>query len=316
MSETPDTPKKPGWLARLRAGLSRSSSKLADGIGGIFTKRTLDDALLQELEDLLITADLGAATAAKLTANLAKTRFGKEVTEHEVREAFAEDIAATLEPVAEPLEIDAAKRPFVVLVVGVNGSGKTTTIGKLARQWTDAGHKVLLAAGDTFRAAAVEQLRIWGERTSSPVVARDHGADAAGLAFDAIEEAREQGCDVVLIDTAGRLQNKKDLMDELAKIVRVVGKQDATAPHAVIQVLDATVGQNAHSQVQVFKEITKVTGLVLTKLDGSARGGVLVALAEQFGLPVHAVGVGEGADDLRPFEPRAFARALLGLEGD
>lgn len=317
MSETQEqTGRKKGWLARLRAGLSRSSGKLADGIGGIFTKRTLDDELLQELEDLLITADLGAATAAKLTGNLAKTRFGKEVTEEEVREAFAEDIAEALAPVALPLEIDASKLPFVVLVVGVNGSGKTTTIGKLAKQWTEAGHKVLLAAGDTFRAAAVEQLRIWGERTDSPVIARDHGADAAGLAFDAIAEARAQGCDVVLIDTAGRLQNKKDLMDELAKIVRVVGKQDATAPHAVIQVLDATVGQNAHSQVQVFKEITNVTGLVLTKLDGSARGGVLVALAEQFALPVHAIGVGEGADDLRPFEPRAFARALLGLKGD
>lgn len=303
-----------GWLARLRAGLAKSSNRLTQGITDLFTKRKLDDEALEELEELLITADLGVATAARVTGRLAKARFNQEVTPEEVRAALADEVAEILEPVARPLEIDRAHKPFVVLVVGVNGSGKTTTIGKLARQFRDQGLALSLAAGDTFRAAAVEQLRIWGERTGCPVIARDTGADAAGLAFDALKDARERGDDLLLIDTAGRLQNKTALMAELEKIVRVLKKQDETAPHAVLLVLDATVGQNAHSQVEAFREMTNVTGLVVTKLDGTARGGVVVALAESFGLPVHAVGVGEKAEDLRPFDARAFARNLVGLD--
>lgn len=304
-----------GWFSRLTAGLKKSSNKIVTGISDVFTKKKLDDEALEELEEVLITADLGPATAAKLTASLAKTRFNKEVTDEEVRTAFADDITTMLEPVAKPLEITPSNNPHIVLVVGVNGSGKTTTIGKLAKQFGEAGHKVMLAAGDTFRAAAVEQLQIWGQRTGCPVVARDTGADAAGLAFDAIEQARAEGCDVLLIDTAGRLHNKKDLMAELEKVDRVIRKLDENAPHSTLLVLDATVGQNAHSQVEVFREMVDVSGLVLTKLDGTAKGGVLVALAEKFGLPVHAIGVGETAEDLRPFEARAYARSLMGLEG-
>ncbi|MEP1029136.1 MAG: signal recognition particle-docking protein FtsY, partial [Alphaproteobacteria bacterium] len=242
-------------------------------------------------------------------------RFDKEVTDGEVREALADEIAALLEPAARPLVVDGGPRPFVLLVCGVNGSGKTTTIGKLAAQFKAQGKSVLLAAGDTFRAAAIEQLQVWGERTGCPVVARAQGADPAGLAFDAVRDARDQGHDIVIIDTAGRLQNKKDLMAELEKVVRVIKKQDATAPHACLLVMDATIGQNAHSQVEAFKDAVEVTGLVMTKLDGSAKGGVVVALAEKFGLPVHAVGVGEGIDDLKPFEARSFARSLMGLDG-
>ena len=303
-----------GWLSRLRQGLAKSSSKLTDGIGSIFTKKKLDHATLEELEELLIGADLGPATAARLTQELAKNRFGKEITGEEVRKILAADIAALLEPVARPLTPDPALRPHVVLVVGVNGTGKTTTIGKLAKEWRDQGRSVMLAAGDTFRAAAVSQLKIWGERTGCPVVARETGADAAGLAFDALERARREGIEILLIDTAGRLQNKTDLMSELQKMVRVIRKLDPSAPHTVLLTLDATTGQNAHSQVEVFQDMVGVTGLILTKLDGSARGGVLVALAQRFGLPVHAIGVGEGAGDLRPFEPAAFARSLMGLE--
>ncbi len=314
MSEA-TTEKKGGWLSRLRAGLSRSSGKLGDGIAGIFTKRKLDDEALEELEELLITSDLGVTTAARLTANLAKTRFDKEVAPEEVRGALAEDIAGVLTPVAKPLSPDPARRPHVVLVTGVNGSGKTTTIGKLAAQWRGEGRKVRLAAGDTFRAAAIEQLKIWGERTGCPVVAKAPGADAAGLAYEALETARREGDDILLIDTAGRLHNRSELMAELQKVVRVLRKLDETAPHDCLLVLDATTGQNAHAQVETFKELVEITGLVVTKLDGSARGGVLVALAERFGLPVHAVGVGEGIDDLRPFDARDFARALVGLEG-
>lgn len=312
-SEGGDTPKK-GWFARLRDGLSKSSRRLVDGITGLFTKRRLDDATLEELEELLITADLGVETAAKLTANLAREKFDKEVTGDEVRAAFADDIAEILAPVAKSLDPVGAK-PFVVLMVGVNGSGKTTTIGKLAHQWRRSGKSVMLAAGDTFRAAAIEQLRVWGQRAGVPVIERPHGSDAAALAFDAISEARAAGSDVLLIDTAGRLQNRAELMDELAKVVRVIKKQDPTAPHATVLVLDGTVGQNAHAQVKAFKDMVDVTGLVVTKLDGSARGGVVVALAQSVGLPVHAVGVGEGADDLRPFEARAFANSLMGIEG-
>jgi fused signal recognition particle receptor len=306
---------KQGWLDRLKSGLSKTTSKLTDGIADIFRKRKLDDDALEELEELLITGDLGPATAAKLTANLAATRFNKEVSEEEVRTALAADIASILEPVATPLVIESTRAPHVVLVVGVNGSGKTTTIGKLAQHYKGQGLNVMLAAGDTFRAAAVEQLKIWGDRAGCPVIAGKAGGDAAGLAYDALQAARAQGSDLLLIDTAGRLQNQTDLMAGLEKISRVLKKLDATAPHDCILVLDATVGQNAHSQVEIFRNIVAVTGLVVTKLDGSAKGGVLVALAEKFGLPVHAIGVGESAEDLRPFEAEAYARDLMGLNG-
>ena len=305
---------KTGWFGRIKAGLSRSSSRLTQGIGDLFTKRKLDDEALEELEELLIGADFGVATASRVTARLAKSRFGKEITPDEIKDALAEEISTILAPVARPLALDPAKKPHVVLMVGVNGSGKTTTIGKLAKYYKDQGLKVTMAAGDTFRAAAVEQLKVWGERTGCPVVSRAQGADAAGLAFDAVSESAARGDDLLLIDTAGRLQNKADLMAELQKMVRVLKKQDPSAPHDVLLVLDSTVGQNAHSQVEIFKDLIQVSGLVMTKLDGTARGGVVVALAEKFALPVHAIGVGEGADDLRPFEAAAFARSLVGLD--
>ncbi|MBL27290.1 MAG: signal recognition particle-docking protein FtsY [Rhodospirillaceae bacterium] len=308
--------KPKGWLGRLRAGLSRSAQSLTGGITGLFTKRRLDDEALEELEELLIAADLGAPTAAKVTAALAKSRYDKEVTPEEIKGFVADEIEKTLAPVAQPLVADPARKPFVVLVVGVNGTGKTTTIGKLARHFRDAGKSVMLAAGDTFRAAAIEQLQVWGERTGAPVIARDTGADAAGLVYDALTQARKEGRDVLLIDTAGRLHNKADLMAELTKVVRVIHKIDDEAPHATLLVLDATTGQNAHRQVEIFREIAGVTGLVVTKLDGTARGGVVVSLAERFGLPIHAVGVGETAEDLRPFEARAFARNLTGLDAE
>jgi len=301
------------WSLKLGEGLSKSSSRIVAGIAEILTKKKLDDAALTELEDLLITADLGTSTAAKLTQALAKTRFGKDITPDEVREAFAADIRRILEPVARPLAIDPEQKPFVILVVGVNGAGKTTTIGKIAHQLKAQGRTVSMAAGDTFRAAAVEQLKVWGARAGVPVFAKDTGADAAGLAFEAILEAKKRGDDVLLIDTAGRLQNKDVLMAELQKIVRAIKKVEPRAPHATLLVLDATVGQNAHAQVEVFKSMTGVSGLVMTKLDGTAKGGVVVALAEKFGLPVHYVGVGEGAGDLRPFTSHAFARGLMGL---
>ncbi|WP_421708204.1 signal recognition particle-docking protein FtsY [Algihabitans sp.] len=303
-----------GWLTRLKSALKRSSSKLGDGIAGIFNKRKLDDAALEELEELLIASDLGVATSAKLAANLAKTRFNKDVSPEEVRTALAADVTEMLTPVAKPLEIAPERRPHVVLVVGVNGAGKTTTIGKLAKQQVELGRKVMLAAGDTFRAAAIEQLQIWGERSQVPVIAKQAGADAAGLAFEALEQAKREDADLLLIDTAGRLHNKGELMAELQKIQRVLKKQDESAPHDVLLVLDATTGQNALNQVATFKELVAVTGLVVTKLDGSAKGGVLVALAEQHGLPVHAVGVGEGAEDLRPFSADHFAKSLMGLD--
>ena len=307
------TEQKKGWLARLRAGLSRTSSRLSDGISGIFTGRKLDDAALEDLEDLLITSDLGVETAAKLSAELARTRFDKEVSADEIRNALAAQVTTILEPVATPLAVDPAHRPHIILVTGVNGSGKTTTIGKLAKQLKEDGKSVMLAAGDTFRAAAIEQLKIWGERSGCPVVSTSQGADAASLAFEAIDRARAENMDVLIIDTAGRLQNREDLMQQLQKVVRVITKQDETAPHDTLLVLDATTGQNAHSQVQTFQSMCNVTGLIVTKLDGSARGGVLVALAEKFALPVHAIGVGEGEDDLRPFEAEAFAKSLVGL---
>ena len=303
-----------GWFARLKAGLSRSSSKLSEGITGIFARRRLDDAALVELEELLIAADMGTGIAEEVTTRLRRTRFNQDVAPEEIRAALAEEVAKSLALVERPLRLDPALKPTVVLVVGVNGSGKTTTIGKLAKQFRDAGKTVVMAAGDTFRAAAVEQLKIWGERTGATVIARGAGADAAGLAFDAFEEARRQGADVLLIDTAGRLHNKTDLMAELQKIVRVLKKMDPKVPHAVLLVLDATVGQNAHAQAETFRDMIGVTGIVMTKLDGTARGGVLVSLAEKYGIPVHFIGVGESADDLRPFTAEAFARSLVGLE--
>jgi len=308
-----ETAPRRSWLARLKDGLSRTASRLGDGIAAALTKRRLDAAAVQELEEALIAADLGPATAARLVQDLARDRFDKEISADDVREILAGAIARILAPVAQPLEPDRALKPSVVLVVGVNGSGKTTTIGKLARAFKADGRRVWLAAGDTFRAAAVEQLQIWGQRIEVPVIAREAGADAAGLAYDAFEEARRGGADVLLIDTAGRLHNKANLMAELQKIIRSLRKLDPLAPHHCLLVLDATVGQNAHAQVETFKEMAQVTGLILTKLDGTARGGVVVALAERFGLPIHAVGVGEGADDLRPFAAEAFARSLLGL---
>ena len=303
------------WLQRLKRGLSRSSSKLGEGITGIFTRRRLDDTTLEELEELLIAADMGTGIAAEVTGMLRKTRFGQEVSPEEVRAALADCILELVEPIAKPLRIDRTKQPHVVLVIGVNGSGKTTTIGKLAKQYSDAGLKVRLAAGDTFRAAAVEQLKIWAERTGCPITTRPAGADAAGLALDALNEAKAEGADLLLIDTAGRLQNRTDLMGELQKIVRVLKKGDPTAPHTVLLVLDATVGQNAHAQAEIFRDLIGVTGIAMTKLDGTARGGVLVSLAEKYGIPVHFIGVGETAEDLRPFEARSFARSLVGLEG-
>jgi fused signal recognition particle receptor len=302
------------WLQRLKRGLSRSSSKLGEGITGIFTRRRLDDATLNELEELLISADMGTGIAAEVTANLRRTKFGQEVSPDEVRAALADCILELIEPIAKPLKLDPSKRPHVVLVIGVNGSGKTTTIGKLARQYRDTGLKVHLAAGDTFRAAAVEQLKIWAERTGCKITTRPPGADAAGLALDALNDARADGADLLLIDTAGRLQNRTDLMGELQKIGRVLKKADPTAPHTVLLILDATIGQNAHAQAEIFRDMAGVTGLVMTKLDGTARGGVLVSLAEKYGIPVHFIGVGETAEDLRPFDARSFARSLVGLE--
>ncbi|MBT3909606.1 MAG: signal recognition particle-docking protein FtsY [Rhodospirillaceae bacterium] len=303
-----------GWLGRLKSGLSRSSEKITGSITGLFTKRKLDAAALQDLEDALIAGDLGVATATRLAGSLSDQRFDQEITPDEVRALLADDITKILEPVARPLDIDVNRKPFVILVCGVNGSGKTTTIGKLAGQFRDQGKSVIIAAADTFRAAAVEQLQVWGERAGAEVISGQPGADAAGLAFGALEKARAGGADILMIDTAGRLQNRKDLMAELEKIVRVIAKLDDSAPHATLLVMDATIGQNAHSQVETFKQMINVSGLVMTKLDGSAKGGVVVALAEKFGLPVHAVGVGEGIDDLRPFEACAFARSLMGLD--
>jgi fused signal recognition particle receptor len=304
---------KVGWLARLRQGLARSSSKISEGINQVIGRRKLDADALDELEEMLIASDMGTGIAEEVTQKLKSTRFNQEVTSEEVRQALADEVEKLLWPIAKPLKLDPAKKPHVILVIGVNGSGKTTTIAKLARQFRDEGKSVILAAADTFRAAAVEQLRIWGERTGCPVVWRPDGADAAGLAFDALEQARRDGADVLLIDTAGRLHNKANLMAELQKIVRVIKKVDPAAPHTVLLVLDATTGQNAHAQAETFREMIGVTGLVVTKLDGTARGGVVVSLAEKYGIPVHAIGVGESAEDLRPFEAAAFARSLVGL---
>ncbi|WP_232480693.1 signal recognition particle-docking protein FtsY [Roseomonas sp. KE2513] len=303
-----------GFFARLKAGLSRSTARLTENLTGLFRKRRLDDEALEELEETLIAADLGLPAAQRIVAGFRRTRFGKEVGEDEVKAALAEEIAEILGPIAQPFEPDWDRKPYVVLVVGVNGTGKTTTIAKLAQNFRAEGRSVMMAAGDTFRAAAVEQLQIWGERTGSTVVVPvKEGADAAGLAHEALQRARAEGADILLIDTAGRLHNKAGLMEELRKVVRVLRKLDAEVPHAVLLVLDATTGQNAVQQCKVFREMVDVTGLVVTKLDGSAKGGVVVALAEEFGLPVHAVGVGETAADLRPFAARDYARSLVGL---
>ncbi|GAB0112768.1 signal recognition particle-docking protein FtsY [Acidisoma sp. C75] len=303
-----------GFFSRLKEGLSRSTQKISTSITAVFTKRKLDEEALEELEELLIAADLGPRVAARIIASFRRTRFGREVTDEEIKAALAEEITKILAPVAAPLAIDPAHAPHVVLMVGVNGTGKTTTIGKLAQFYRDQGLRPMLVAGDTFRAAAVEQLQVWGERTGTPVVSGKPETDAAGLAFGALERARREGIDLLLIDTAGRLHNKKALMDELAKIIRVIRKLDPTAPHSILLTLDATTGQNALSQVQVFRDLVAIDGLIVTKLDGSARGGIVVALAEEFGLPVHAVGVGEKVGDLRPFVAEEFARGLVGSD--
>ncbi len=310
----PSAPAKAGWWHRLTAGMKRTSSSLTESVTGLFTKRKLDAATLDDLEDVLIQADLGVETATRITKAVGEGRYNKEIAPDEVKTILAGEVERALQPVAKALEIDRSKKPFVILMIGVNGAGKTTTIGKLAQKFRGQGLSVMLAAGDTFRAAAIDQLKVWGERVGAPVLAREQGADAAGLAFDALKEAKARGTDVVLVDTAGRLQNKAGLMAELEKIVRVMKKFDESAPHATLLVLDATVGQNAISQVELFRQVAGVTGLVMTKLDGTARGGILVALAAKFGLPVHFIGVGEGVEDLEPFEARDFARAIAGLD--
>ena len=314
MNETsPDTPKL-SWWRRLASGLKRTSSSLGTAVADLVTKRKLDAAMLEDIEDVLLRADLGTEVAARIAAAVGVGRYDKSITADDVKAVVASEVEKVLAPVARPLLIEERHKPFVVLVVGVNGSGKTTTIGKLAAKLAAEGRKVMLAAGDTFRAAAIEQLKIWGERTNSPVIAGAQGSDSASLAFTALTAAREQSRDVLLIDTAGRLQNKSELMNELEKVVRVIRKVDASAPHAVLLVLDATVGQNALSQVEAFHRTAGVTGLVMTKLDGTARGGILVALAEKHKLPVHFIGVGEGVDDLAPFTAKDFAEAIAGIE--
>ncbi|HEV2957305.1 MAG TPA: signal recognition particle-docking protein FtsY [Xanthobacteraceae bacterium] len=314
MNDSPDQASgQRGWWQRLRQGLARSSASIGGAIADLVTKRRLDAAVLEELEDVLIRADLGVAAAGRIVAAIAAGRYEQTVDADEVKAILAAEIEKVLDPVAQPLALRDAK-PFVILVVGVNGSGKTTTIGKLAARFRAEGRSVMLAAGDTFRAAAIDQLKIWGARAGVPVVAREPGADAAGLAFEALSAARAAATDVLIVDTAGRLQNKAALMGELEKVVRVMKKLDPAAPHAVLLVLDATVGQNALSQVEEFRRIAGVTGLVMTKLDGTARGGILVAIAERFGVPVHFIGVGEGVDDLAPFAARDFARVIAGLD--
>src|SRR6201990_2458341 len=313
MNDTPDTPKQ-SWWRRLSSGLKRTSTSLGTAVADLVTKRKLDSAMLEDIEDVLLRADLGTDVAARIAAAVGHGRYDKAISADDVKAVVATEVEKVLAPVAKPLVIDAAQKPFVILVVGVNGSGKTTTIGKLAARLAAEGRKVMLAAGDTFRAAAIEQLKIWGERTRSPVISGAQGSDSASLAFNALTAAGEGKLDVLLIDTAGRLQNKAELMNELEKVVRVIRKVDDTAPHAVLLVLDATVGQNALSQVEAFHRTAGGTGLVMNKLGRTARGVILVALAEKFKLPVHFIGVGEGVDDLAPFTARDFARAIAGIE--
>ncbi|MDI4663390.1 signal recognition particle-docking protein FtsY [Xanthobacter autotrophicus] len=309
-----EEPAKKGFWSRLASGLARTASSLGQGITDLVSKRKLDAETLEELEDVLIRADLGVETAMRIVESVGKGRHDKMISPEEVKSLIAEEVERILAPVAKPLVVDTAHKPFVVLMVGVNGSGKTTTIGKLAAQWRSEGRKVVLAAGDTFRAAAIEQLKVWGARTGATVIAREQGSDAAGVAHEAVVEAREAGADILMVDTAGRLQNRTELMAELEKVVRVIKKLEPSAPHAVLLVLDATVGQNALSQVEAFTRIAGVTGLVMTKLDGTARGGILVAIAAKHKLPVHLIGVGEAAEDLQPFAARDFARAIAGLD--
>ncbi len=305
---------KTGWFSRLRKGLARSSTQLTENVTSIFTKRKLDEDTLMELEDVLIQADLGVDTAIRITEALSEQRHGKDVSNEEIRDIMATEIEKSLSPVARPLELNLDHKPHVILVVGVNGSGKTTTIGKLTAKLANAGLSTMLVAGDTFRAAAIEQLKVWGERTGAPVVSRELGSDAAGLAYEAYEQAKSGGHDVMLMDTAGRLQNKTELMQELEKIIRVIKKHDETAPHTVLLTLDATTGQNALSQVEIFGKVAGVNGLVMTKLDGTARGGILVAISAKYKLPVYFIGVGEQVEDLEPFEARDFARSIAGYE--
>jgi fused signal recognition particle receptor len=313
MRDFGEAPPPPRLLERLKEGLSRSSGALGESLGGIFTRKKLDAQAVEQLEEALIRADLGAARAARLAGAVANGRYDREISEADIRALLSAEIAKVLKPVEKPLIIERSRRPFVILVAGVNGTGKTTTVGKLAKNFARDGHKVVLAAADTFRAAAIEQLQIWGRRTGAEVVVSAPGGDAAGLAFDALARAKKTNADVLLIDTAGRLQNKAGLMAELEKIARVIKKLDGSAPHAVLLVLDATTGQNALSQVEAFRDAVPLTGLVMTKLDGTAKGGMLVALADKFGLPVHYIGVGEGEDDLQSFDATAFAKALTGV---
>lgn len=304
---------KKSWFRRLKDGLKKSSGAISEGVTSIFTKRKLDDDTLEELEDLLITADLGVSAAAKITQALAKDRFDKEISNEEVKEVLSQEIEKILTPVAKPLDINRGNKPHVILMTGVNGAGKTTTIGKLAKRFKAEGKSVMLAAGDTFRAAAIEQLQVWGDRVGIPVVTKEIGSEAAALAYEAVDRAMRDNVDVLIIDTAGRLQNRTELMDELAKVVRVIGKKLPDAPHDTLLVLDATTGQNAVHQVEIFEKIAAISGIIMTKLDGSARGGVLVACAEKFDIPVHAIGVGEAIEDLQPFDPKDFATSLVGL---
>ena len=309
MSEPSDTP---SWRDRLFGGFKRTSERLGENLAGLLTKAALDEQTLDEIEEALIVTDLGPAMAARIRDRLSEGRFNKELTEEYLREIIAEEIEKVLVTVAKPLEIEAFPRPQVILVIGVNGSGKTTTIAKLAHLFQEQDYGVMLAAGDTFRAAAIGQLKVWADRLGIPIVSGPEGGDAAGVVFDAVKQATATGIDVLIVDTAGRLQNKRELMDELAKIHRVLGRLNPAAPHDVVLVLDATTGQNALSQIEIFQEVAGVTGLVMTKLDGTARGGVLVAAAEKFKLPIHAIGVGETIDDLRPFDPAELARAIAG----
>jgi fused signal recognition particle receptor len=314
MSDSTEDKPKQSWWRRLSGGLKRTSTSLGTAVADLVTKRKLDRAMLDDIEDVLLRADLGTAVAERIAEAVGEGRYDKTISADEVKAVVATEVEKVLAPVARPLVVDDTLKPFVILVVGVNGSGKTTTIGKLAAKFSAEGRKVMMAAGDTFRAAAIEQLKVWGERTGSPVIAGAQGSDSASLAFNALTEARNEKRDVLLIDTAGRLQNKAELMNELEKMVRVIRRVDALAPHAVLLVLDATVGQNALSQVEAFHRTAGVTGLVMTKLDGTARGGILVALAEKHKLPVHFIGVGESIDDLAPFTARDFARAVAGIE--
>jgi fused signal recognition particle receptor len=313
MNDTSET-KKPSWWRRLSDGLKRTSSSIGTALAEFVSKRKLDRAMLEEIEDVLLRADLGTDVSARIAAAVGEGRYDKMISASDVKAIVAAEVEKVLAPVAQPLVIDGGHKPFVILMVGVNGSGKTTTIGKLAARLSGEGRKVMMAAGDTFRAAAIEQLKVWGERTGTPVVAGAQGSDAASLAFNALSQAKAEGRDVLLIDTAGRLQNRAELMSELEKVVRVIRKVDASAPHAVLLVLDATVGQNALSQVEAFSRTAGVTGLVMTKLDGTARGGILVAVAEKHKIPVHFIGVGESVDDLAPFTAADFAQAIAGTD--